>query len=110
MARHPGAPELAHDLDVLARAPGAALEGNAEGPEFLGRPADADPEGEAPLGEAVEAGDGLGQDEGLCSGTRQMPVARRMRLVTAAANVSATKGSSQSASAPSGKAPLGEYG
>jgi hypothetical protein len=39
-----------------------------------------------------------------------MPVARRMRLVTAAAKVSATKGSSQSAFAPSGKAPLAEYG
>ena len=47
---------------------------------------------------------------GLCSGTRQMPVASRIERVTDAAKLSATNGSSQSIVAGSEKLPLSAYG
>src|SRR5580658_7896052 len=52
----------------------------------------------------------LASTSGLCSGTRQIPVASRIRLVTAAANASVMNGSSQSDLGAAGNSPLAAYG
>src|SRR5262249_58630645 len=57
------APQASHQRDVLAGAVGAARERDAEGGELLAQPADANAEHEAAVGQAIEAGDLLREDE-----------------------------------------------
>ena len=85
--------------------------GMAERREFLGSTIPTPtPSAKRPLQTLSRLAITLASTIGLCSGTRQMPVARRILLVTAATKLSVTNGSSQSASAESGNLPLSEYG
>jgi len=57
------APEASHQRDVLAGALGTARERDAERGELLGHPADTDAEREPAVGQAIETGDLLREDE-----------------------------------------------
>ena len=99
---------LAHQRDVLAGPLGAARERDAERGELLGQPADADAEDEAAAGQPVEAGDLLREDERVVLRDQADAGAETDLLVTAAAALRATKGSSQSVVAGSAKSPCAE--
>jgi hypothetical protein len=78
-------PELAHDLDILARSLTTTLERDAQSLELFCQPSDADAEGEPPPLKRSTVATVLASTRGLCSGTRQIPVASRILVVQAAA-------------------------
>src|SRR5258708_27450699 len=77
MRASPLGPELAHDLDILARALTTTRERDAESLELFCQPSDGDAEGEPATTQAVDCCHGLGQHEGVVLGyetdTRRQP-------------------------------------
>jgi len=61
-------PELAHNLDILAGALGATVEGNTQRLELFRQPPDADAKDEASAAETVDGRDGLGEHERVVFG------------------------------------------
>ena len=104
------APQRAQRGDVLGGAPPPAREGHAERRELLGRPADAHTERASPPESTSSVAACLAMTTGLCSGSSSTPVASWIRVVTAAAKVRVSSGSSQSASAGTAMRPSAEYG
>src|SRR6202023_1038130 len=77
MRAAPLGPELAHDLDILARALTTTLERDAQSCELLRPPSDTNAEDEPAATQTVDCCHGLGQHEGVVLGyetdTRRQP-------------------------------------
>ena len=89
-------PQFFHGFDGLAGIADPLREVQTEKLGLLAKPSGADAEQEPTVAEVVQCGDLLGQQYGLRSGTRQMPVPSLRVDVTADARPKATKGSTHS--------------
>ena len=86
-------PEVAQRVELLDEAPAARGVADARRVVVVLARADRDAQREAPAGERVEAGGGLGEGGWRVSGLMRMLVARRTRVVMAAAAASVVRGS-----------------
>ena len=96
-------PQRPDRFDVLGRADASFLVWNADRIELAPHVADTDPEDEPPLGENVDPGQLLGQDDRVALRQEMIPLASLTRSVCAAAKASAAMVSSMSVSGAAGE-------